>query len=76
MNINPVKAILIAGAIQALMLPMLGFAALYFRFKRIDQRLRPGHFWDILLVLSFLGLLLAGGWKFYQVIEDVLEMLS
>ncbi len=76
MNINPVKAILIAGAIQALMLPMLGFAALYFRFKRIDQRLRPGHVWDILLVLSFLGLLLAGGWKFYEVIEKILKMLS
>jgi Mn2+/Fe2+ NRAMP family transporter len=61
-GINPVRAILLAGAMQSLLLPMLGFGALYFRFTRTDPRLKPSPFWDVLLVLSFLGLLVAGLW--------------
>ena len=61
-GINPVRAILLAGAIQALLLPMLGIGALYFRYTRIDPRLRPSPLWDVALVVSFLGLLVAGLW--------------
>jgi hypothetical protein len=61
-GINPVRAILLAGAMQALLLPMLGAGALYFRFTRTDPRLRPSIAWDIALVASFLGLLVAGLW--------------
>jgi Mn2+/Fe2+ NRAMP family transporter len=58
----PVKLVMASGVMQAIMLPMLGFAALYFRYRRIDRRLLPGRLWDMFLWLSFLGLLLAGGW--------------
>ena len=34
--------ITIAGMAQALMLPMLGFAAIWFRFHETDLRLRQG----------------------------------
>ncbi len=61
-GINPVRAILLAGAMQALLLPMLGIGALYFRYTRIDPRLRPSRLWDVALVVSFLGLLVAGLW--------------
>jgi Mn2+/Fe2+ NRAMP family transporter len=61
-GINPVRAILLAGAMQSLLLPMLGVGALYFRFTRTDPRLRPSLAWDIALVASFLGLLVAGVW--------------
>jgi hypothetical protein len=44
------------------MLPILGFAALYFRYRRIDERLRPARWWDMFLVVSCLGLVVAGGW--------------
>jgi Mn2+/Fe2+ NRAMP family transporter len=61
-GINPVRAILLAGATQALLLPMVGFGALYFRYTRTDPRLKPSLWWDVALISSFLGLLVAGMW--------------
>jgi len=63
---NPVRLVLIAGTMQAIMLPMLGVAAIYLRYTKIDARLTPGKIWDVLLFLSFLGLLLAGGYGVYK----------
>lgn len=59
---NPVTLVLISGMAQSIMLPMLGGAGLYFRYRRCDDRIRPSWFWDLLLWLSVLGLLIAGGW--------------
>lgn len=56
----PVALILIAGLAQLTMLPMLGFAAIWFRFYRTDERLRPGRLWDTALLLSFLALVVSG----------------
>jgi hypothetical protein len=61
-GINPVRAILLAGATQALLLPMIGFGALYLRYTRTDPRLRPSRLWDVALVISFFGLAVAGIW--------------
>ena len=61
-GINPVRAILLAGATQALLLPMIGFGALYLRFTRTDPRLKPSWRWDAALIVSFLGLAVAGFW--------------
>jgi len=58
----PVELVLASGVMQAIMLPMLAGAALYFRYKRCDDRLRPGLLWDAMLWLSAFGCLLAGGW--------------
>jgi len=52
----PVALVLASGVMQAIMLPMLAGAALYFRYKRFDLRL---------LWLSAFGCLLAGGWLAY-----------
>ena len=59
---NPVTLVLAGAIMQAIMLPMLGIASLYFRFRRCDERLAPGRLWDALLILSAVGLLLAGGY--------------
>ena len=61
-GVDPVSAVLLAGVMQATMLPMLGFAALYFRWTATDARLKPSPTWDVLLVISCVGLLIAGGW--------------
>ncbi|MCH9789795.1 MAG: Nramp family divalent metal transporter, partial [Planctomycetes bacterium] len=63
---NPVRLVLIAGTMQAIMLPMLGVAAIYLRYTRIDSRLTPGRIWDLLLFLSCLGLLIAGSYGVYK----------
>jgi len=56
---------LASGFMQALMLPMLSAAALYFRYYRCDERLKPGLAWDICLWVSAVGMLIAGGWLAY-----------
>ena len=62
---NPAKLVLASGFMQALMLPMLSAAALYFRYYRCDDRLKPGLAWDICLWISAVGMLIAGGWLAY-----------
>lgn len=62
----PAAMVLASGVAQAVMLPMLGFAALYFRYRRTDRGLKPGWGWDAMLWLSFVGLLIAGVWSLYS----------
>jgi Mn2+/Fe2+ NRAMP family transporter len=62
----PVAMVLAAGLGQAAILPVLGGAALYFRYKRLDARLRPGLWWDVFLWLAALGLLVIGLWSVYN----------
>jgi hypothetical protein len=70
---NPVTLVKIGGFMQATMLPMLGFAAVYFRYRRTDERLKPGRLWDLLLVVSCLGLVVAGAWGGYENIAEVVR---
>jgi len=57
---QPARLILFSGLIQSILLPMMGLVALYFRWKTIDPRLKPHRWWDVMLVLSFLGFLTIG----------------
>src|SRR5690606_29250128 len=59
---SPVRLVLISGMIQAVMLPMLAGAALYFRYQRTDPRLRPSVGWDVCLIISSLAMLVTGAW--------------
>jgi hypothetical protein len=70
---DPVALISLAGAMQATMLPMIGAAALYLRWTAVDARLQPHRLWDAALVVSCLGLLVAGGWG---VVEQVQKLLA
>ena len=49
---SPQRLVFASGAAQAIMLPMLAFTAIYFRYTRIDSRLAPGKFWDRCLWIS------------------------
>jgi len=64
----PAAMVLACGTAQAIMLPMLGAAALYFRYRRSDKSLRPGRLWDALLWLSFTGFLIVGAWSLFKVV--------
>ena len=59
---KPTQLILAAGFTQALLLPMLSGAALYFRYRRIDPRLAPGKCWDAFLWFSAAAMVVAGVW--------------
>jgi Mn2+/Fe2+ NRAMP family transporter len=69
---QPVVLILISGVMQAMMLPMLATAALYFRYRRCDRRLTPGKTWDLFLWLSALGMLVAGAWALWENVQRCL----
>ena len=58
----PVALVLAGGMMQSTMLPLLGFAALYYRYRRNDSRLPRSRFRDILLWVSVAALLAAGIW--------------
>ena len=58
----PAAMVLASGVAQMLMLPMLGFAALWFRYRRCDAALRPTRLWDLLLWLSVGGFVVIAAW--------------
>lgn len=59
---SPARLVLLSGVAQGIMLPMLAAAALYFRYRRCIDELKPGGFWDAMLWLSALAMLVTGGW--------------
>ena len=71
-GLKPDRVILISGMMQATMLPMIGIGALYFRYTATDPRLAPSKAWDIMLIISFVGLLVAGAWGVWLEISKTL----
>jgi len=59
---KPGELVLLSGVMQAIMLPMLAGATLYFRYRCCDCRITPGRLWDLMLWLSAVGMLIAGAW--------------
>ncbi|MEM7231676.1 MAG: divalent metal cation transporter, partial [Planctomycetota bacterium] len=62
---KPTTLVLLSGLMQALMLPMLAGAALFFRYRRGDDRLLPKTGWDLMLWISAVVMLIAGGALIY-----------
>jgi Mn2+/Fe2+ NRAMP family transporter len=73
---EPQQLVLISGMVQALMLPMLAFAALFFRYKRGDSRVAPGLAWDLFLWISSAGMLFAAGCLVYKSANNYLDYLK
>jgi hypothetical protein len=65
---SPVSLVFVGAIAQGLMLPFLGLAAVYFRFRATEPGLRPGLLWTVALCLSALCMLAAG---VYQVVQQV-----
>ncbi len=62
---SPKDLIMLSGLMQAMMLPMLAFAGLYFRWKRCEAEVAPGRLWDLFLIVSSLGMLASGACAAY-----------
>ena len=63
---KPVFLILISGSMQALMLPIVGFAVLYFRYNLSDSRLGSSKVWDFFLWASFFSFSVIGLYQLYS----------
>ncbi|MFI4876184.1 MAG: Nramp family divalent metal transporter [Blastopirellula sp. JB062] len=72
---HPTILVIFSGMMQAIMLPMLSAAALYFRYYRCDERIAPGVVWDICLWLSAGGMLIAGGYLAYAKAPELVQSL-
>jgi Mn2+/Fe2+ NRAMP family transporter len=62
---RPVTLVLIGAFAQALMLPFLAGAAVYFMRKRVHPDLRPGAAWTALVWVSFVTLCSVGAYQAY-----------
>jgi Mn2+/Fe2+ NRAMP family transporter len=63
---QPVVLVLIGAVGQALMLPFLGAAALYFHHRRLAGVIHSSAAWTLCLWLSALAMMLAGGYQLLQ----------
>ncbi|MEW6159202.1 MAG: Nramp family divalent metal transporter [Verrucomicrobiota bacterium] len=60
---EPVSLVLVGAIAQGLMLPFLAFAALYFRYCRIEPALRPGAVWTFWLWIAAVAMAAVGGYQ-------------
>ncbi len=70
---KPVTLVTIGAVAQALMLPFLSFAALYFLYKQTHEQLRPSAVWIFFLWISGMLMTSVG---LYQVIGEVRKFLG
>ncbi|HWN94138.1 MAG TPA: Nramp family divalent metal transporter [Methylomirabilota bacterium] len=70
---NPVSLVFVGALAQALMLPFLALAALYFRYKRTEAALRPGFAWTTCLWLAAFAMCAVGG---YQLVTTMQKMVK
>jgi hypothetical protein len=59
--------VLLGGIVLSLLLLLVVYAALYFRYVRLDQKLKPLLIYDLLLIISSLAIVLFGVWAIVKV---------
>jgi len=73
---SPVMLVLAGGFMQFMMLPMLGAATLFFRYRRCDPRVAPSKLWDTFLWISAVALLITAVCGALKISLDVVTQLS
>lgn len=68
---NPVLMVTIGGFVQALVLPFIGAAALFLRYRRTDRRLTAGLVWDVFLWVSVAALTATATIGLYNQLEKL-----
>lgn len=72
---EPVLMVKISGVMQALMLPMLGYAVMYFAYRRTDRRIRGGPGWYAMLWISFALMTFTALYGAYQYALPILDAI-
>jgi Mn2+/Fe2+ NRAMP family transporter len=71
---QPVTFVIIGGVAQALMLPLIGLAVMYYAYDgRIDRRLLGGFAWFALLAISFVLMFVTSAYGGYEVISRAIS---
>jgi Mn2+/Fe2+ NRAMP family transporter len=70
---EPVTLVFVGALAQALMLPFLAFAAVYFYYRRTDKALLPGKVWATFLWFAALAMTAVGIYKLGEELRKVLN---
>ena len=70
---EPASMVVIGGSAQALTLPMISAATIYFRYKKLDRRLSPSLILDICLWLAFVSITLVAA---YYMRDQIMKLLA
>jgi hypothetical protein len=65
----PVVMVLLGGFVTSILLLLVVYAALYFRYYRLPASLRPGRAYDIALWVSAASIVLIGLYGILQVVK-------
>jgi len=70
---EPVRLVFVGALAQALMLPFLAFAAVYFYYRRTDKALLPGKVWATFLWFAALAMTAVGVYKLSEELKKSLN---
>jgi Mn2+/Fe2+ NRAMP family transporter len=69
---TPGEMVVIGGAITVVILLIVIFAAIFFRYRRLDGRLLPSRFYDIALWLSVLAIAVVAGMTLVDLLKKII----
>ena len=69
---EPKWMVVVGGFGQALTLPMITAATIYFRYRKLDRRITPPLILDMLLWLAFVSITLVAGYALRDQIQKAL----
>ena len=67
---KPALMVFLGGLATVAILLIVVFAAMFFRYKRQDRRLRPTVFYDIALWLSVVAITIVAGFSLYKAVDS------
>jgi Mn2+/Fe2+ NRAMP family transporter len=73
---EPVTLVFVGAIAQALMLPFLAFAAVYFYCRRTDKALLPGKIWAACLWFAAFAMTSVGLYSLYKTLKELAKRLT
>lgn len=73
---RPALMVLLGGLPTVVILVIVVFAALYFRYRRVTSRMVPTRTYDIALWTSSIAIALVAGYLGYELVHDLVEWLA
>ena len=72
---EPKWMVVVGGFGQALTLPMITAATIYFRYRKLDRRITPPLFLDIMLWIAFVSITLVAGYAMQDQIQKLIALV-
>lgn len=70
---EPKWMVVVGGFGQALMLPIISFATIYFRYRKMDRRMEPRRITDILMWIAAISITLVAGYALKTQVEKLVS---